>query len=66
MTVVELLLGGLALLAARQVHVWIYPLKPCPRCHGSCKNKSGEAFRRCGRCDSTGEVRRWGAGRGDR
>lgn len=65
MVVVEPLLGGVAIVAARQVHVRIFPWRPCPRCRGSRKNKSGEAFRRCGRCDSTGEVRRWGAGRGD-
>lgn len=53
--------------AARQVHVWIWPMKPCPRCGGSRKNKSGgEAFRHCGRCNRTGEVRRLGAPRGER
>jgi DnaJ-class molecular chaperone len=63
MVVVEFLLGAAALVAARQVHVWIFPWKDCPRCGGSKRNNSGDAFRRCRRCNSTGEVRRWGAGR---
>ena len=61
---VEFALAALALAAARQVHVWIFPWRNCPRCGGSKRNNSGDAFRRCGRCDSTGEVRRWGAGKG--
>ena len=51
------------LVAARQVHVHFYPMRPCPRCRGSRRNHSGEAFRHCGRCNKTGEVRRWGAGK---
>lgn len=64
---VELVLAALALVAARQVHVWIFPWRDCPRCGGSKRNKGGDtSFRRCGRCDSTGEVRRFGAPRVDR
>ena len=66
MIVVELLLGGVALAAGWYVHVLIFPWKDCPRCGGSKRNNSGNAFRRCGRCDSTGEVRRFGAPRVER
>jgi len=67
MVVVEFLLGAAALAGARQVHVWIFPMRPCPRCGGSRRNKGGgKSFRHCGRCDSTGEVRRFGAPRVER
>lgn len=63
---IELILAAVALAVARQVHVYFFPWKDCPRCGGSKRNSSGGAFRRCGRCDSTGEVRRWGAPRAER
>jgi hypothetical protein len=55
-------LGG----AGWYVHVRLYPLKPCPRCGGARKNKSWYAHQHCGRCGQTGEVRRFGAPRGER
>ena len=56
----------IGVVAARQVHVYFYPWRDCPRCGGSRRNNSGNAFRRCGRCNSTGEVRRFGAPRAER
>jgi hypothetical protein len=43
---------------------WVWPFKPCPRCHGSGKRRSpaGRAFRLCRRCEGTGRrlrVGRW-------
>lgn len=53
----------LVVTAAWYAHVRLYPWRPCPRCGGSRRNVSGYAHRDCGRCDSTGRVRRIGAGR---
>jgi len=66
MIVVELLLGAAALAGARQVHVWIFPWRMCPRCHGAGRNKNGSVHRDCGRCGSDGRVRRFGAPRLER
>ncbi len=66
MIVVELLLGAAALAGARQLHVWIFPWRTCPRCHGSSRLKSGSTHRDCGRCRSTGRVRSLGAPKVDR
>jgi hypothetical protein len=65
-TVAWAVLGAFALGGGWYLHVLIFPWKDCPRCGGSKRNGSGNAFRRCGRCDSTGEVRRWGAPKVDR
>lgn len=63
---ITILIVVVVLVGARQVHVYFFPWRDCPRCGGSKRNRSGNAFRRCGRCNSTGEVRRWGAPREER
>ena len=58
-----MLLAVVALGGGYYVHVRLYPYRDCPRCNGSRRNKSGRAHRDCGRCGSTGRVRRLGAPR---
>jgi hypothetical protein len=43
--------------------VRFFPLKTCPRCGGGRRIPGGGGHRDCGRCGSTGRVRRFGAGR---
>jgi len=66
MTVAWVVLGVFVAVGLWYGHVLVFPWKTCPRCRGSKRNNSGGAFRRCGRCDSTGEVRRFGAPRVER
>ena len=43
-------------------HVRLFPWKTCPRCDGGRRIKGGGTVHRdCGRCGSTGRVRRLGA-----
>ena len=47
-------------------HVRLYPWKTCPRCDGGQRIKGGARVHRdCGRCGSTGRVRRFGAPKAD-
>jgi DnaJ-class molecular chaperone len=63
MRVVEILLAVAVIVGGWQVHVRFFPWKPCPRCGGAKRIRSGSAHRDCGRCGSEGRVRRWGAGK---
>lgn len=51
------------IVAGCYAHVLRYPWKECPRCDGGRRISSLAAHRDCGRCQATGRVRRWGAGR---
>lgn len=55
-TATTLTLIILAVTLCYAVACWIWPFKPCPRCHGSGRRRSpsGRAFRLCRRCDGTG------------
>ena len=44
-----------------------HPWRKCPSCGGSRRNAGsrGSAWGDCGRCGKTGQVRRFGAGKGE-
>lgn len=63
MEATALVLALAALGVAWYAYVRLYPWRTCPRCHGAERNKLGYAHRDCGRCNSTGRVRRLGAGK---
>jgi hypothetical protein len=62
-TVALIVLAAVVLGGGWYVHVRLFPWRNCPRCGGKRRNYSGYAHRDCGRCGSTGRVRRWGAPR---
>jgi hypothetical protein len=50
------IVAALAVTLGYGLACWVWPFKPCPRCHGTGKKRSpsGRAFRACRRCDGTG------------
>lgn len=64
--VIGLVVVVLLLIGLWQLHVHFYPWKDCPRCSAKKRNYSLRAHRDCGRCGSTGRVRRIGAPREER
>ena len=59
----NLILIGLAVAAGYLVSLYVWPLRPCPRCHGTRVNRgsTGRQFGLCKRCGVTGRTRRIGA-----
>jgi len=59
----SLILIGCAAAAGYLLSLYAWPLRPCPRCHGTRVNRgsTGRRFGLCKRCDGTGRTRRLGA-----
>jgi hypothetical protein len=58
-----LILLALIALAGYAVSLYLWPFRPCPRCHGERVNRgsTGRRFGLCTRCAGTGRTRRIGA-----
>ena len=59
----SLILIGFAVAACYLLSLYVWPLRPCPRCHGTRVNRgsTGRRFGLCKRCGGTGRTRRLGA-----
>ena len=59
----SLILIGFAAAAGYLVSLYVWPLRPCPRCHGARVNRgsTGRQFALCKRCGGAGRTRRIGA-----
>lgn len=63
MPALEIVLAALVIVGGWYGHVRLFPWKTCPRCRGRGRIGSGGTHRDCGRCGTTGRVRRFGAGK---
>ena len=59
----SLILIGFAVAACYLLSLYVWPLRPCSRCHGTRVNRgsTGRRFGLCKRCGGTGRTRRPGA-----